>query len=203
MSRKAVAPAARGLTPSQTVGPYFAYALTPAKYRLKPIIADDLVTPDAEGERIRIEGRVLDADGKPVSDALIEIWQADGKGRYPAAGSARSNAAFKGFGRAASNGDGRYAFATVKPGPVPGPNRTMQAPHVSVSVLARGVLKRLHTRIYFDGEPGNARDPILALVPASRRATLIAKRAEATGAMPCYVLDIRLQGSGETVFFAS
>lgn len=187
-----------GITPSQTVGPFFAYALTPrGVYPLSDLAGADLVTDDAVGERIRIEGCLLDGDGSPVGDAMIEVWQADGEGRYPGADPALSNAKFKGFGRAHCDADGSYVFATIKPGPVAGPDGTTQAPHVNVGIFARGILRRLFTRIYFEDEPGNASDPILALVPEEVRRTLIAR---CTG-RGTYRLDFRLQGQNETVFF--
>jgi protocatechuate 3,4-dioxygenase, alpha subunit len=191
-----------GLTPSQTIGPFFHYCLTPRAYGYAEIINNDLLTEDAAGERIRIEGRVFDGDGQPVPDAMIEIWQADGKGRYAhtADGRARPNTRFKGFGRSDCDSDGRFRFTTVKPGPVPGPNGGMQAPHINVGVFARGILNRLFTRIYFEGEAGNAGDPILALVPEDARGTLIARRME-EGSEPTYTFDIHLQGKDETVFF--
>ena len=192
----------RGLTPSQTVGPFFHYCLTPKAYGYPEIVTNDLLTEDAPGERIRIEGRVFDGDGQPVPDAMIEIWQADGQGRYAITPDGRpaTNTRFKGFGRSDCDAEGRYRFTTVKPGPVPGPNGGLQAPHINVGVFARGILKRLFTRIYFDGEAANASDPILALVPAEARATLIARRA-AQGGEPTYIFDIHLQGTNETVFF--
>jgi protocatechuate 3,4-dioxygenase alpha subunit len=193
---------ASGLTPSQTIGPFFAYCLTPKAYGYREVVTNTLLTEDASGERIRIEGRVIDGDGQPITDAMIEIWQADGQGRYAATPDGRpaTNAHFKGFGRSDTDAEGRYRFTTVKPGPVPGPNGAAQAPHVNVNVFARGVLNRLFTRIYFDGEPANASDPILALVPAEARNTLIAKRVT-QGGEPTYVFDIHLQGQNETVFF--
>jgi protocatechuate 3,4-dioxygenase, alpha subunit len=115
-------------------------------------------------------------------------------------GQPANNTAFTGFGRAACDGEGVARFRTVKPGPVPGPGRSMQAPHVSLGLFARGLLKRLHTRLYFPDEAANGADPVLAAVPERRRATLIA-RYEA-GPEPLYRLDIRLRGEGETVFFA-
>ena len=189
-----------GITPSQTVGPFFAYALTPTgRYAIADLAGDDLVTDDAAGPRIRIVGRLLDGNGLPVSDAMIEIWQADGEGRYRGHDPALSNARFKGFGRCETGRDGAFSFRTVKPAGVPGPNGGYQAPHVNVGVFARGLLRRLFTRIYFEDEAANADDPILALVPAERRATLIARREPGSGE-PVYRLDLRLQGEDETVF---
>jgi protocatechuate 3,4-dioxygenase alpha subunit len=189
------------ITPSQTVGPYFAIALTPGDYDWTPTVGDNLVTPDAAGEPIRIEGRVLDGDGKPLNDAMIEIWQADAAGRYahPADPQANPNAAFKGFGRAGTDEGGSYSFETVKPGAVAGPNGP-QAPHVVLAVFARGMLRQCYTRIYFSDEKANAGDPVLALVPRERRATLVAQRQDG-GGHAVYRFDIRLQGEGETVFF--
>ncbi|MEX0752499.1 MAG: protocatechuate 3,4-dioxygenase subunit alpha [Xanthobacteraceae bacterium] len=191
-----------GITPSQTVGPFFAYGLDPKdKYDWVQSVGNDLVTPDASGERIRIEGRVLDGDGAPVNDAMIEIWQADAVGRYAhPADKRRPNAKFTGFGRTGTDVQGAFHFATVKPGPVPGPDGKTQAPHILVAVFARGMPRHLYTRIYFADDKANASDPVLALVPDGRRPTLIAKR-EQSGGQPVYVFDIRLQGNGETVFF--
>ena len=193
---------ARGITPSQTAGPYFAYALTPTDYPISALAGDDLITDDTVGEPIRIEGRVFDGDGAPIADAMVEIWQADGAGRYPGRdGSKRPNTTFKGFGRSECGKDGAYGFRTVKPGQVTGPDGGRQAPHINVGVFARGVLRRLFTRIYFAGEPANDGDPILAMVPADGRPTLIAKRDGTVDGMPRYVFDIHLQGEHETVFF--
>jgi len=191
-----------GITPSQTVGPFFAPALTPGKdYPWRQPIGNDLITPDASGERIRIAGRVLDGDGAPVNDAMIEIWQADAAGRYAhPADQQRPNAKFTGFGRAGTGAEGRFGFSTIKPGVVAGPDGKQQAPHIVVAVFARGLPRHAYTRIYFADDASNANDPILALVPADRRATLIAKRDDKSGA-PVYVFDIRLQGENETVFF--
>jgi protocatechuate 3,4-dioxygenase, alpha subunit len=200
-----------GITPSQTVGPFFAYGLTPEGradwkpgdvYAWKTTVGDDLVTPDAAGDRIRIEGRVLDGDGAPVNDAMIEIWQADAQGRYahPRDKRANPNAAFKGFGRSATNAEGAYGFSTVRPGAVPDENGARQAPHIVVAVFSRGMLRQLYTRIYFSDAAENANDPVLKLVPEDRRGTLIARREDA-GAQALYRFDIRLQGDDETVFF--
>jgi protocatechuate 3,4-dioxygenase alpha subunit len=199
------------ITPSQTVGPFFAYGLTPEgrgawkpndTYAWKETVGDNLVTADAAGERIRIEGRIVDGDGAGISDAMIEIWQADAQGRYahPRDQRALPNATFKGHGRSATDKEGRYGFVTIKPGPVPGPNGTMQAPHIVVCIFSRGMLRQIYTRLYFADEAANASDPILALVPADRRQTLVAKR-EGGGKEPVYRFDIRVQGEPETVFF--
>jgi protocatechuate 3,4-dioxygenase, alpha subunit len=193
-----------GVTPSQTIGPFAAPCLTPNEqgkknYDWQQLINGNLVTPDAEGERIRIEGRMFDAAEAPIDGILFEIWQADGQGRYAhPRDPRRTNSAFKGFGRVESNMDGTFAFDTVKPGRVPGPNGAMQAPHIVVAIHMRGILQHLFTRIYFADEASNAEDPILKLVPADRRDTLIAKRDGANGA---YKIDFRIQGDRETVFF--
>ncbi|MBN8919439.1 MAG: protocatechuate 3,4-dioxygenase subunit alpha [Rhizobiales bacterium] len=191
-----------GITPSATVGPFFLFGLVPSSLGGTDIATNDLVTPDASGERIRIEGRVLDGDGAVVPDALVEIWQADAQGRYasPADTRARPNATFKGFGRAATDAEGRYAFETMKPGAVPAPGGGTQAPHILVNLFARGVVKQMVTRIYFSDEAANAADPVLALVPAERRNTLVANRRERDG-RTVYIFDFHLQGDAETVFF--
>jgi protocatechuate 3,4-dioxygenase alpha subunit len=188
-----------GITPSQTIGPFFAFALTPANYSYAGLAGNDLRTDDAVGEPIIVEGRLFDGAGALVPDAMIEIWQADGAGRYSSA-RPPPNSRFKGFGRSETVG-GTWRFITVKPGPVAGPDGQPQAPHIDVGIFARGLLKRLFCRLYFDDEPANRSDPILALVPADRRETLIAKRDRATKDHARYILDIRLQGDGETVFF--
>ncbi len=192
--------AERGITPSQTVGPFFHFSLTPTDYDFRGIAGDNLITPDAVGDHIRIAGRLIDGAGNPVPDAIVEIWQADGAGRY--AGTATgANTSFKGFGRTATSKEGAFGFTTVKPGAVPGPDGRPQAPHINVGIFARGMLKRLFTRIYFEGEPGNAGDAILALVRADRRATLIARPDGIRDGLPLFVFDVRLRGDGETVFF--
>ncbi len=185
-----------GQTPSQTVGPFFHFAL--------PHNGDEvLVTDKTLGERITIEGRVLDGDGEPLPDALIEIWQANAVGRYNHPDDQQDkplDPAFHGFGRCPTDKNGRFHFHTIRPGPVPGPGNTLQAPHINVTVFARGMLKQLVTRIYFEDEEKNADDPILGLVvEPERRATLIAMKK--SGAKSIYIIDIHLQGTGETVFF--
>ncbi|RIK97930.1 MAG: protocatechuate 3,4-dioxygenase subunit alpha [Proteobacteria bacterium] len=192
------------ITPSQTVGPFFAYGLTPTgQYQWHDTFTNSLVTADTSGERIRIEGRVLDGDGVPVPDAMLEIWQADAQGRFAHPRDARAvqNTSFKGFGRCGTSADGGFSFETIKPGAVPAPNGAPQAPHILLAIFARGMLLHNFTRIYFDDEAqANAADSVLALVPADRRATLIAKR-ETGGSGAVYRFDVHLQGDDETVFF--
>jgi protocatechuate 3,4-dioxygenase alpha subunit len=192
-----------GITPSQTVGPWFAYGLTPlGQYDWSDIATGNLITPDVVGDRIRIEGIVRDGDGAVMPDAMIEIWQADGQGRLPSrtGNGATPNTSFRGFGRCPTDPKGVFWFDTVKPGPVPGADGKPQAPHILVAVFARGLLTHLYTRIYFADEAANASDQILKLVPADRRDTLIARK-ETGGGTSIYRFDIRLQGEGETVFF--
>ena len=188
-------------TPSQTVGPYLHIGLTQGAYGAHEIFSATLADPGLPGTHVRIEGRVFDGEGNVVPDAVIEIWQADAAGRYahPADGRPLASNSFRGFGRCPTDKDGGYAFDTVKPGTVPGPGGSTQAPHINVGVFSRGLLKRLFTRIYFSGDPANAADPILALVPADRRDTLLAKPDAAKPGL--FRLDIRLQGPNETVFF--
>jgi protocatechuate 3,4-dioxygenase alpha subunit len=189
--------AKRSPTSSQTIGPFFAQGLGPGW--------PDLAEGAEEGERIVIEGRVVDGDGKPVPDAMLEIWQADAEGRYPLPSASETSTghptSFRGFGRALTNEAGEYRFTTIKPGRVPGPGGAPQAPHVNLTIFARGLLRHLTTRIYFAGEPSNESDPILTTVtdPAAR-STLLAARQ---GAHPTVVFrfDVVLQGEGETAFF--
>jgi protocatechuate 3,4-dioxygenase alpha subunit len=189
------------ITPSQTVGPYFAYGLTPnGKYAWNDAFSSNLVTPETSGDRIRVEGFVYDGDGVFVPDCMLEIWQADAQGRFadPQDKRALPNATFKGFGRCGTGAKGEFAFDTIKPGSVPDADGKPQAPHILMAIFARGMLLQNYTRIYFDDEPANSADPVMALVSADRRGTLIAKR-QAGGAT--YRFDIHLQGNFETVFF--
>ncbi|MGY4228490.1 protocatechuate 3,4-dioxygenase alpha subunit [Bradyrhizobium sp. USDA 4503] len=191
-----------GITPSQTVGPYFKYGLTPnGEYEWNDAFTNNLLTPDVSGERIRVEGKVYDGDGAVIPDCMLEIWQADSQGRFSDPQDARAlpNSSFKGFGRCGTDKSGGYSFDTIKPGVVPDADGKPQAPHIGLAVFARGMLLHLYTRIYFDDEAGNAADSTLALVPADRRATLIAKRK--AGAGNVYTFDVHLQGDNETVFF--
>ena len=175
-------------TPSQTIGPFFHDALL-GEDRSELVPADH---PRA----IRIEGTVFDGAGEPVPDAMVEVWQADESGHY--ADPAEDPAAFSGFGRTGTDADGRFSFVTVKPGTVPGPGGSLQAPHVMVSVFARGLLKRLVTRIYFpDEQEANAVDPVLSFIEDQElRRTLIA-RDEGDALR----FDIYLQGDRQTAFF--
>lgn len=184
-----------GPTPSQTVGPFFAYGLTPGAYgyALPEIHGGDLALGPVEGERIVIQGQVLDGDGVPVHDAMVELVQADAAGVFV---NAPRNDGFTGFGRCGTgaggpSGDTRFRFATVKPGAV-GPG---YAPCVTLIVMARGMLNHVITRMYFPGDL--AGDPVLEQVPEARRHTLIATKL----APGRYGFDIRLQGADETVFF--
>ena len=184
-------------TPSQTIGPFFHRALLHEGW-------NDLAARGASGERVAIEGRVLDGDGAAVSDAMIEMWQANAAGRYDHPEDLQEtkplDPSFSGFGRVATGPDGRFRLRTVKPGPVPGSDGAPQAPHISVSIFARGLLKRLVTRIYFPGEPLNETDALLGALPIDRRATLIARVADAGAAESILHFDIVLQGDNETVF---
>jgi protocatechuate 3,4-dioxygenase alpha subunit len=189
-------------TPSQTVGPFFAYGLTPEQYGyvFRALAGSVLVDDDTPGERIRIAGRVLDGESNPVPDALVEIWQADAAGRYAQPADPRgSNLPFRGFGRCGTGTDPehRFVFETIKPGPI----GDGQAPHINVLVFMRGMLSHVYTRIYFDDEAeANARDPVLGSVEEERRRTLIATRKTTTGGT-VYRFDLRMQGPEETVFF--
>lgn len=209
-------------TPWQTTGPFFHFGL--AWKGGADLVGDstlgaraDLTAPGHDlatsprntgrertlGERIEIVGHLFDNTDAPLTDALLEIWQANAAGRYAHPEDSRAEAPldpeFIGFGRTATDKDGGFRFRTVRPGRVPGPGNTLQAPHIALGMVGPGMLKRLVTRIYFFDAPENDDDPILALVPESRRATLIA-RAE-PGASRTYRFDIRLAGPRETVFF--
>lgn len=210
-------PTILGQTPWQTVGPFFHYGLpwkggadltqtgsdlgarldlTPAghyqmaEHPVRRLIGDEAV--------IEIVGRVTDADGAPIVDALVEIWQADAQGIYasPEDPRAATGADFLGFGRCATDEDGVYRFRTIRPGAVPGPGNSLQAPHIAVSVFGRGLLKRLATRLYFADDPALADDPVLALVPEARRDSLTARHDGGV-----WRFDIRVAGPQETVFF--
>ncbi|HEY1329603.1 MAG TPA: protocatechuate 3,4-dioxygenase subunit alpha [Casimicrobiaceae bacterium] len=179
-------------TSSQTIGPYLHIGMT-------WLACDDMAAEGVAGERVTIQGRVIDADGAPVNDAMIEIWQANAQGKYAHPEDTRDlpvDARFTGFGRVFTGAEGRFRVHTIKPGPVPGPDGGAQAPHLNVTIFMRGLLKHLITRMYFPDD-ANAHDAVLQRVPAERRATLVA-RAVQPGALEW---NIVLQGDGETVFF--
>ena len=208
-----------GQTPWQTVGPFFHYGL-PWKGGADLVGKSDMgARPDLfgeehyvlnlssptgtpDGEVIGLAGQVFDAKGVAILDAMIEIWQANAAGRYASLDDPREDAPldpnFIGFGRASVDTDGIYRFRTIRPGRVPGPGNTLQAPHLAVSIFGRGILKRLATRLYFEGADGNDVDPVLAAVPEDRRHTLIARQRDDSR----WWFDIHLQGDQETVFFA-
>jgi protocatechuate 3,4-dioxygenase alpha subunit len=181
------------LTPSQTVGPFLHIAL--------PWPDGPDVVPEGTPGELTLTGRVLDGAGNPVTDALIETWQADPDGRFVHPDDPRGGApavpGFRGFGRCPTDAEGSYTIRTVRPGELPAPGGAVEAPHLDVSVFARGLLDRVVTRVYFPDEPTNDADPVLTSVPADRRSTLIA-RAEPAGG---FRFDIVLQGAEETVFF--
>lgn len=191
-------------SPSQTAGPYVHIGMTPNFCGITGVIDQDpgktMLADGYNGPRIALRGRVIDGSGAPVSDAVLEIWQADADGNYPQA--SEQPQAFTGWGRQPTREDGSFLFETLKPGRVKAPDGTLMAPHISVWIVARGINIGLQTRVYFDDEAeANSADYVLKKVmDPRRRATLIAKRDDADGVL-AYHFDIRLQGEGETVFF--
>jgi len=183
----------QGLTPSQTIGPFYWGTIVKA-YRA------DLAPPGVTGERIEVVLILHDGNSAIVPDGLFEIWQANSHGRYNHPDDRRNlplDVGFDGFGRASTDTKGSAHFSTVKPGRVPWPEGGMQAPHINISVFARGLLNRLATRVYFDGDPANGEDPVLKSIDQARRATLLAKR----DGQGVWRLPIHLGGAQETVFF--
>ncbi len=185
--------AASELSPSQTAGPYLAIGLDWPD--------GPFVVPEGTPGAIWLGGRILDVDGEPVDDALVETWQADPDGRFDhpddPRGAVPRGDGFRGFGRSCTDARGAWRVRTLKPGPLPTPDGATAAPHVDLSIFARGLLDRVVTRLYFADEPAaNAADPVLSALPEHRRATLVAQRAP-----DGYRLDVRLRGDGETVFF--
>ena len=182
-------------TPAQTVGPFLHLGL------VWPDGPD--VVPDGTPGALWIRGQVVDGAGEPVVDALVETWQADPDGRFdhpddPRGARPPATSGFRGFGRCPTDGQGRYGIRTLKPGPLPGPDAVTEAPHLDLSVFARGLLHRVVTRLYFPDEAAaNGADPVLATIDPARRGTLVA-----TAAPDGYRFDIHLQGEHETVFFA-
>ena len=181
-------------TSSQTIGPYLHIGMT-------WLVDEKMAVEGVSGQRITLTGRMIDADGTPVNDAMVEIWQANSHGRYHHPDDTRElplDQAFSGFGRVYTDEDGRFRFHTIKPGRVPGPDGTTQAPHIAVSVFARGLLDRVVTRIYFaDEAAANTADPLLAGIDPAAAATLIAQPVDGG-----YRFDVHLQGPDETAFFA-
>jgi protocatechuate 3,4-dioxygenase alpha subunit len=181
-------------TSSQTIGPYLHIGMT---WLVDPNMAPETV----RGERVTLHGRITDADGQPVNDAMLEIWQANAHGKYAHPEDTRDlplQDGFTGFGRVVTDAQGGFTVHTIRPGPVPGPDGRMQAPHLNVTIFMRGLLRHLVTRVYFPDDPANAHDMVLARVPEARRGTLVARPGGASGALGW---DVVLQGEGETVFF--
>ena len=181
-------------TPSQTVGPFFHVGLARAEWA-------DLTADNPIGERVTIDGRVLDGDGLPIPDAMIEIWQANAAGRYAHPEDRHEDKpldpCFRGFGRVATDAEGRFHIKTIRPGAVPGRGNALQAPHLNLAVFARGLLKQLYTRVYFEGDAANAADPLLLSIDdRTARRTLIA----AVAGPGAFRFDVVLQGENETVF---
>ena len=193
---------------SQTAGPYVHIGLAPGAagfdiYREE--LGHDIAGPNAVGQRIRVEGLVIDGIGSPVKDVLLEVWQANADGHYahPEGGGPVEDG-FRGWGRVITDFEtGEWGFDTVKPGAVPGRHGRPMAPHLNLWIVARGINIGLNTRMYFpDEEEANAADPVINLIEwEKRRATLIARRVEDRDGVPVYRFDIRLQGDDETVFF--
>ena len=177
---------------SQTIGPYL-------RIGLEWMQIEDLAPQGIAGERVRIEGRVLDGEGKPVNDAAVELWQANSHGKYASPEDLQDKPldGFRGYGRSLTDDSGAFRFRTIKPGRVPGPHGRLQAPHLVITIFMRGLLKQLVTRVYFPDEPSNEDDPVLNLVPPARRPTLIARKT-GEGALEW---NVALQGKNETVFF--
>src|SRR5436190_10871389 len=174
-------------TSSQTIGPYLHIGLT-------WLITDNLAPAGVSGEKVAIEGRIVDGDGNAVNDAVVEIWQANAHGRYAHPDDTQDKPLepqFKGFGRVTTDTDGVFRFTTIKPGRVPAPGGGLQAPHLNVTIFTRGLLRQLNTRIYFPADPANADDAVLQSVPEPRRGTLIAAPREGK-----LEWNVRLQGAG-------
>lgn len=194
-------------TPSQTAGPYVHIGLAPGAAGFdiyKNELGQDIAGPDAAGERIRVEGLVIDGTGSPVKDVLIEAWQANAAGVYAhPEHPGEVEAGFRGFGRVITDfATGEWGFDTVKPGTVPGRSGSVMAPHINLWIVARGINVGLNTRLYFSDEiDANTADPVINLIEwENRRQTLIATRSERDG-KPVYRFEICLQGENETVFF--
>ncbi|MBD0288925.1 MAG: protocatechuate 3,4-dioxygenase subunit alpha [Flavisolibacter sp.] len=187
-------------TPSQTVGPFFAYSLTAEQYGYdyNSLVNGLLVDNDSDAQRIYITGNIYDGNGQTIPDALVELWQADANGSYRSYPIHKKNDGFTGFGRLGTGTDAkhRFVFTTIKPGSVAG-----QAPHINVILFMRGSLHQLYTRLYFSDEvEANGKDELLDVIPEERRTTLIAQKKKYAGGV-AYHFDIHMQGENETVFF--
>lgn len=193
-------------TPSQTAGPFVHIGLAPGAAGFdiyEHELGFDIAGPNAKGERIRIEGLVIDGTGNPIKDVMLEAWQANSQGHYAHPEGGPVEDGFRGWGRVITDFEtGEWAFETIKPGAVQEPDGRMMAPHISLWLVARGINIGLNTRLYFEDEAeANAADPVLNLIEwETRRPTLIAKRTEGKG-VPVYRFDIHIQGEDETVFF--
>ena len=179
-------------TSSQTIGPYLHIGMT-------WLVNENMAPEGTPGERLTLAGRVVDGDGAPVNDAMLEIWQANAAGRYAHPEDRRDSIpldkGFSGWGRVCTDAEGHFRVSTIRPGRVPGPDGKLQAAHLNVTIFMRGMLRHLTTRIYFEGDPALGEDRVLAQVPQARRDTLVAHR-KGTG----YEWNVVLQGPGETVF---
>jgi protocatechuate 3,4-dioxygenase alpha subunit len=192
-------------TSSNTIGPFFHHILTPEEHGKKGIVDNHLAKKNTKGERIQVEGRILDTEGKPLRAAMLEVWQANANGRYNSPADDRTDVkldkSFGGFGRVSSNDKGKFVFETIKPGSVPGLGNAPQAPHINLTLFSAHLHSHLYTRLYFSDEgEANGIDPVLSAVGDVRRKTLIAKRRKTKDGI-VYKFDIRLSGDGETVFF--
>jgi protocatechuate 3,4-dioxygenase alpha subunit len=192
-------------TASNTIGPFFHHAMTPEVHNLKGITDNYLAGKKTKGDHIRVEGRILDAEGKPLRAAMLEIWQANATGRYNSPMDDRNDvkldSKFSGFGRVSSDSKGKFEFETIKPGSVPSSGNAPQAPHISLTLFAAAIHSHLFTRLYFSDEvDANEIDPVLSSVGDTRWDTLIAKRKKTKNGIE-YRFDIKLGGEGETVFF--
>ncbi|MGB0554358.1 MAG: protocatechuate 3,4-dioxygenase subunit alpha [Alphaproteobacteria bacterium] len=192
-------------TASNTIGPFFHHIMTPEGYDLKGITDNHLAGKKTKGEHIRVEGRILDAEGNPLRAAMLEIWQANAAGRYNSPADDRDDIKldkkFSGFGRVSSGGKGKFEFETIKPGSVPSAGNAPQAPHINLTLFAAAIHSHLFTRLYFSDEvEANEIDPVLASVGDTRRDTLIARRKKTKNGI-VYRFDVKLGGEGETVFF--
>ena len=192
-------------TASNTIGPFFHHAMTPEGHDVKGITDNYLAGKKTNGEHIRVEGRILDAEGKPLRAAMLEIWQANATGRYNSPTDDRNDvkldSKFSGFGRVSSDSKGKFEFETIKPGSVPSSGNAPQAPHINLTLFAAAIHSYLFTRPYFSDEVvANEIDPVLSSVGDTRGDTLIARRKNTKNGIE-YRFDIKLGGEGETVFF--